>query len=69
MPAFEYELMPNGSEWRANRFVRLMPLFSDRQKHAIALAVDYMHGESMEYYRELKENRMLPYLEYWSQWL
>jgi hypothetical protein len=66
---FEHQLKPNGSEWQTQRFSQLIPLFSDRQKHAVTLAVDYMHGEYKEDYRRLGQDCMVQYLEFWSQWI
>lgn len=51
------------------RFARRMQLFSDRQKHAIAVAVDYMVSPYMEEERKLGDLEYVQLWEYWSQWL
>jgi hypothetical protein len=66
---FGSKLMPDDSEWSQQRFSQLTSLFSARQKHAIAVALDYLHGEHKEFYRQTRNHHILQYLEYWSQWL
>jgi hypothetical protein len=66
---FLSQLDPNPPEYDVERFSQLMQLFSDRQKQAIALAVDYSMSDYKEEYLQYEDEDHLRILEYWSQWI
>lgn len=63
-PAFLGSLLPSGSKYRQEAIMERLNLFTEEQKHAIALVVDYYYRR---YGTTLQEDEEL--VAYWAPWL